>query len=511
MDKLTSLNTLYILLPLTGIVTGWLITALFMGRKIRHLDHALKTATTDAQSLKLENQTLQWNLQSDRDSLETHRQQLAEQIAIAREQLEEKHTAQTVAENTEIKLKASEKQLDSAHKTCLELREKYDKSLQAYAELKASHASLQTTLGERDKNHREQLEGFNEQKRALSDQFRLLANEILEAKTRTLQDNSKASLNRIIQPFQQSMENFKKEVQDIHHRETVQQSELRNELKTLKELNHQITKEAHDLSTALRGQKKIQGNWGELILENVLDRSGLILDQDYRREVSFTTEEGKKRPDAIVYLPEDKHLIIDAKVSLSAYTRFVNSEEENDRKQALKEHITAMKSRILELADKNYHELQNLNSPDMVFLFIPIESAFVEAIKADESIFQQAIDSNILLATPTTLLTSLQIVRQIWRYENQNKHTAALAGKADSLFKKLSSFLSSFENVKKSLDKALEAYGKAEGQLVNGRGNLVKQVSDFKELAPAIKSELPAYFTEKAELELNLPSQANEK
>ena len=192
-------------------------------------------------------------------------------------------------------------------------------------------------------------------------------------------------------------------MQDIHHRETTQQGELFKELASLKELNQKITTEAHELSTALRGQKKLQGNWGELVLENVLDRSGLQLGKDYQREVSITTEQGRQRPDAIVFLPQGKHLIIDAKVSLNAYTRYINAEHEMERAQALKEHVQAVAGRIKELADRDYYKLPGLNSPEMVFMFIPIESAFVEALKADETLFTQAIENNVLVATPTAV------------------------------------------------------------------------------------------------------------
>ncbi|VDZ90663.1 DNA recombination protein RmuC [Lelliottia amnigena] len=240
-----------------------------------------------------------------------------------------------------------------------------------------------------------------------------------------------------------------------------------------------------------------------MILENVLERSGLLLDKDYKREVSINTEEGRQRPDAIIYLPQGKHLIIDAKVSLNAYTRYINAEDDAERSLALKEHVSAIGGRIRELADRDYYKLPGLNSPEIVFMFVPIESAFVEALKADETLFQQAIEKNVLVATPTTLLTSLNIVRQLWRYEDQNKHTAALANKAETVFKKLNSFLGSFEKIKKGLDTANSAYIAAEGQLVSGKGNLIKQVGEFKNLAPAIKAELPSYFADKASLEID--------
>ena len=383
------------------------------------------------------------------------------------------------------------------------LQTKLEEKIEQFNVLNTAYTQLKTELDERQNSHQKQLSQFEEQKKTLSEQFKLLASDILDSKTKVLQETNQHSLASVMNPFKESIESFKKEVQEIHHRETTQQGELRKELETLKELNQKITTEAHELSTALKGQKKLQGNWGELVLENVLDRSGLQLGKDYKREVSITTEEGRQRPDAIIYLPQNKHLIIDAKVSLNAYTRYINSEDEVERKQALAEHVMVMGQRINELAKRDYYKLPGLNSPEIVFMFVPIESAFVEALKADETLFQKAIENNVLVATPTTLLTSLNIVRQLWRYEDQNKHTVALATKAETVFKKLNSFLASFENIKKGLDKANEAYVKSEGQLISGKGNLVKQVGEFKNLAPAIKAELPSYFTEKAELEID--------
>lgn len=282
---------------------------------------------------------------------------------------------------------------------------------------------------------------------------------------------------------------------------------MTQELHHLKELNRQITQEAQDLTTALKGQKKAQGNWGELILENVLERSGLVNGKDFKREVSFTGEINRQRPDVIVYLPQGKHLIIDAKVSLNAYTRYINAEDDAERRMALAEHVTAIGHRIKELSDRNYFDLPGLNAPEMVFMFVPIESAFVEALKADETLFQKAIEQNVLVATPTTLLTSLNIVRQLWRFEDQNKHTAELAERAGKVYDKLRTFLGSMDAIGHSLDKAQDAYKKACDQLVNGKANLVKQVSDFRQLGVAVKGELNEVWVDRADLELNLLSQ----
>jgi DNA recombination protein RmuC len=267
-------------------------------------------------------------------------------------------------------------------------------------------------------------------------------------------------------------------------------------------LNKDITDQAEKLTTALRGQKKIQGNWGELMLENVLENSGLRLGTDYKREVSFNTDEGRQRPDAIVYLPQNKHLIIDAKTSLVAYTDYINAEDDLVRAQALAAHTAAVRDRINELADRDYHRLAELNSPDVVIMFIPIESAYVEALRHDETLFQRAIERNVLVATPTTLLTSLKIVKQLWSFEDRNKHTAELANRAQRFYEKLHGFLTSMLAVGAQLDRAKDTYDKALGQLYTGKGNLIKQASEFKDLGVAVHKELPAELLERARLEL---------
>jgi DNA recombination protein RmuC len=365
------------------------------------------------------------------------------------------------------------------------------------------HSTLKNTLEHRQQHFTEQQQLLKDSRDQLKMEFEQLASRIFEAKGQAFSQQSQQSLDNLLKPFREQIDQFRLKVEDIHHKDTQQQATLASELNHLKELNRQITQEAHDLSTALRGQKKTQGNWGELILENVLERSGLIAGKDFKREVSMVNSDGQRqRPDVLVYLPQEKHLIIDAKVSLNAYTRYINSEDDNERRIALAEHVQAVGQRIRELADRNYFDLPGLNAPEMVFMFIPIESAFVEALKADESLFQKAIEQNVLVATPTTLLTSLNIVRQLWRFEDQNRHTAELAERAAKVHDKLRTFLGSMDGIGKSLERATEAYQKACDQLVDGRGNLVKQVNDFKELGVSVKTELSETWRDKADLEL---------
>ncbi len=239
------------------------------------------------------------------------------------------------------------------------------------------------------------------------------------------------------------------------------------------------------------------------MLENVLDSAGLRAGVDYQREVSFNTEDGRLRPDVVVYLPQQRHLVIDAKTSLNAYTRYVNADTELEAQQALKEHVMAVQSRINELASKAYDRLPGINSPEVVIMFVPIESAFVEALKYQSDIYQQAIEKNILVATPTTLLTSLNIVKQLWRFEEQTKYSKELAARAERFYNKLNGFLNSMEGVGKQLDRAKESYDKAFSQLYRGKGNLIKQASEFKELGVSVQKELPVESVEKAQLELD--------
>ncbi|MDR7119830.1 DNA recombination protein RmuC [Rheinheimera soli] len=409
-------------------------------------------------------------------------------------------------------LARSQSQYQQVSQLWTELKQQHQAQQQDYMQLQRDHSALQISLKEKQQHFVEQQALLQNSKQQLSLEFQQLAQQIFEDKSVRFQASNQEALNSLLNPFRLQLDAFKSKVEDIHLKDSQQQALLNHELQHLKILNQQITEEAHQLAVALKGQKKTQGNWGELVLENVLERSGLRAGQDYQREFSVTQEDGAKlRPDLVVFLPQGKHLIIDAKVSLNAYSRYINSEDDLERQLALQEHVAAMAARIKELSDRNYHKLPGLNSPDLVFMFVPIESAFVEALKADESLFQQALNQNVLVATPTTLLTSLNIVRQLWRYEDQHKHTAELAKRADAVFNKLRTFLTTFLRVKESLNRAQEAYETAESQLYKGRANLVKQVNEFKDLTPAIQAELPEYFVEKSQIEFDAEAQAETK
>jgi DNA recombination protein RmuC len=433
--------------------------------------------------------------------------QLDEKLATA--DAAQKHTAAQLAEIRET-LKKSQTQLEEKQEALtnyktwweqskIELKTTQDK----YAELDNTHGQLKTSLAEKQQHFDAQLKLLQENREELTKEFERLANEVLERKGKAFKELNQESITNLLNPLHTEMKGFKAKVEDIHAKDAEQRIELRTELKNLQTLNKEITDQADKLTTALQGQKKVQGNWGELMLENVLDNSGLRLGIDYKREVSFTTEEGRQRPDAIVYLPQKQHLIIDAKTSLMSYTQYVNADNDLERGQALAAHTKAVSDRVNELADRDYFKLPGLNSPEVVIMFIPIESAYVEALKYDETLFQRAIERNVLVATPTTLLTSLNIVRQLWRFEDQNKHTAELANRAEKFYNKLNGFLTSMQGVGNQLNRARDSYDKAFGQLYIGKGNLIKQAAEFKDLGVSVQKELPVDLVERANLELS--------
>jgi len=467
-----------------------------------------------SQSRELELRELTAAVRAEKAHVEQLQRQLSfahEESAGLRDEQKQLLTQLADAQSQASAARAQHGQLVQQHAELKQAHERLQNSHEVmqdkFANLSKEHATLSSSLEQKQQHFAEQQQLLKESRDQLKLEFEQLAGQIFEAKGQAFSQHSQQSLDALLKPFREQIDGFRAKVEDIHHKDVQQQAALTQELLHLKELNQQITQEAHDLATALKGQKKAQGNWGELVLENVLERSGLVNGRDFKREVSINGEENRQRPDVIVYLPQGKHLIIDAKVSLNAYTRYINAEDDAERRLALNEHVTAIGQRIKELSNRHYFELPGLNAPEMVFMFVPIESAFVEALKADETLFQKAIEQNVLVATPTTLLTSLNIVRQLWRFEDQNKHTAELAERAGKVYDKLRTFLGSMDAIGNSLDKAQDAYRKARDQLVSGKANLVKQVSDFRQLGVAVKGELDETWVDRAELELGLVEQ----
>lgn len=330
-------------------------------------------------------------------------------------------------------------------------------------------------------------------KEEFSDRFKTLANEILDKKTKAFADYNQEKLSQLLSPFQSDITKFGNKFEEIQKSASKERVELQTELKA--EISNM-----KEMSLAFKHQTKVQGNWGEIVLENILDKSGLRVGQDYKTQVSVKVETTRKIPDVIVYLPENKHLIIDSKVSMNAYNRYVNSDNELEKKKALKDHTDSIKARIKELGDKSYFDIPELNTPEMVFMFVPMESAFIAAVQADEKIFQTALDNKVLVATPTTLTTNLKIVKQLWRFEDQNKNSSELASRASKIHTKLRNFVKDIERVGLKISEAEVSYSDAMNKLTEGHGNLINQAREFERLGVAVKEDFSESVIVKSQL-----------
>lgn len=349
-------------------------------------------------------------------------------------------------------------------------------------------------------------EKLNEQKQAvetmqekLTVQFKNLANDLLEEKSKKFTDQNKVNLEGILKPLGERIQAFEKQVVQTNKESLERNVALRTEVKKLSELNTQITKEAENLAKAIKGDTKTQGNWGEFILERILEKSGLTKDREYRVQASFVTEEGKRyQPDIIVQLPDDKHIIIDAKVSLVSYEQFFNAEQASERALALKKHILSIRKHIKELSEKNYHSEYGLKGLDFVLMFIPIEPAFSLAVQHDLDIFNEAYEKNIVLVSPTTLIATLRTIANIWKHEYQNHNALEIAQQGGALYDKFVGFVEDLKHLGRQMDVAQKAYQEAMKKLYEGKGNLVRRAHNIKALGARTSKALDQNLVDRA-------------
>jgi len=369
-------------------------------------------------------------------------------------------------------------------------------------QLKVELREQQVTLDKERRNASEKLELLEKNRDALKQEFENLANRIFDQKSERFSQQSKTSLDSLLNPFRDQLQDFRKRVEDVYTTETRDRQALRSEIKSLQELNRQITEEAANLTRALKGDKKIQGNWGELILERVLERSGLRKGVEYETQGSYRDEDNQLlRPDVIVHLPDQRNLVIDSKVSLVAYQQWVTADQEEERAAALKQHVEAVRNHIRTLSEKDYSQLNGLHSPDFVLLFMPIEPAFVAAFQQDENLFAEAFERKIIVVTPTTLLATLRTIENIWRYERQSQNARRIADRAGAVYDKLRVFVEAMEKLGSQLHTAQGTYDNAMNTLTRGRGNLISQANRFVELGVRVKKELPKSIVDQAEVD----------
>ncbi|WP_439553794.1 DNA recombination protein RmuC [Flavobacterium macrobrachii] len=354
-------------------------------------------------------------------------------------------------------------------------------------------------LWERNKEQKEEVEKLQEK---FTKEFENLANKILEEKTTKFTEQNKENLKNILSPLQDKIQLFEKKVEDTHKESIDYHAALRQQILGLREMNEQMSKETLNLTKALKGDSKMQGNWGELILERVLEKSGLEKGREYEVQQSFTTEEGNRvQPDVVINLPDGKKMIVDSKVTLTAYEKYINEEDDNLKSQFLKEHLISLKRHIDQLSEKNYHDLYQMESPDFVLLFIPIESAFALALNEDTTLYNKAFEKNIVIVTPSTLLATLRTIDSMWTNQKQQENAVEIARQAGALYDKFHGLLSDLISVGKKMDDAKAGYSDAMNKLIDGKGNLITSVEKLKKMGAKAKKALPENILSRAEKE----------
>jgi DNA recombination protein RmuC len=330
-------------------------------------------------------------------------------------------------------------------------------------------------------------------------EFENLANKILDEKSNKFTEQNKQNIENILNPLQEKIKLFEDKVDKTHKESIDYHAALRQQIIGLKELNLQMSKEAVNLTKALKGDSKAQGNWGELVLERVLEKSGLEKDREYFVQQSFTDAEGKRiMPDVVIHLPDNKKMIVDSKVSLTAYEQYINSEDEALKESFLKEHVTSLKRHIAQLSEKKYEDIYEIESPDFVLLFVPIEPAFAIALKQDGNIYNQAFEKNIVIVTPATLLATLRTIDTMWNNEKQQRNAIEIARQAGALYDKFNGLLTDLIGIGKKIDASKSDYNAAMNKLVQGRGNLITSVEKLKKMGAKAKKALPENILERA-------------
>ena len=357
-------------------------------------------------------------------------------------------------------------------------------------------------LWQRNKEQKEEVEKLQEK---FTKEFENLANKILDEKSSKFTEQNKENMKNILSPLQDKIQLFEKKVEDTHKESIDYHAALRQQILGLKEMNLQMSKETLNLTKALKGDSKMQGNWGELILERVLEKSGLEKDREYFVQQSHTTTEGNRvYPDVVINLPDGKKMIVDSKVSLTAYEKYINEEDDNLKNGFLKEHVNSIKRHVEQLGDKNYQDLYQIESPDFVLLFIPMEPAFALALNDDTTLYNKAFEKNIVIVTPSTLLATLRTIDSMWTNQKQQENAFEIARQAGALYEKFYGFMEDLVKIGKRIDESKSEYGNAMNKLFEGSGNLIKRVENLKKMGAKTQKSLPDNILNRAGKDENL-------
>ena len=346
----------------------------------------------------------------------------------------------------------------------------------------------------------EQTQAAQEREALLADKFKLVSSQLLEQQSQKLTTQNQSNLDALLAPLRDQLGDFRKRVDEVYDKESRERGLLKAEIESLKNLNQRISDDATNLTRALKGDVRAQGAWGELVLERLLEASGLQRGLHYDTQVVLRDEDGgKPRPDVIVHLPEKRDLIIDAKVSLVAYERYCAAADEDERAAQLTAHLASLRMHVKQLAERRYSDLQGVNSLEFVLMFVPVEAAYIEAVHHDDTLHAFALDKQIVIVTTSTLLATLRTVSSLWRFDDRNRNAFDIAERAGKLYDKFVGFVEDIENAKRRLDSAREALTGASDKLVSGRGNLVGQVEKLRELGAKASKTLPAEVRSRSE------------
>ncbi len=359
-------------------------------------------------------------------------------------------------------------------------------------------AELEARLETERNSHNEKLKTLEQAREQLKQEFQNLANRIFDEKSKRFSENNKENLGHLLNPLRDQLGEFKRRVEDVYDKEAKDRRALHEQIGHLKQLNQQMSEDAINLTNALKGESKTQGNWGEVVLERALEESGLRKGHEFELQVSVSQEGKRYQPDAIIRLPDGKDIIVDSKVSLTAYEQYCSVDDPAEKDRYLREHILSVRGHIKGLSDKAYESLDSIRTLDFVLLFIPIEGAFLLALEREPSLFKEAFDRNIMLVSPATLMVTLRTIHNIWRYEHQNQNAKEIAKRGGELHDKFVGFVESVEDIGRNLNKTQQSFETAHKRLVSGRGNLVNQVSMLQKLGADGKKKISQDLLEKA-------------
>ncbi|MDM3870162.1 DNA recombination protein RmuC [Porticoccus sp. W117] len=379
----------------------------------------------------------------------------------------------------------------------LSARHKANRAEQAAA---VEIAALQERLQANATRYEERLAELKAARQSLGQEFENLANRIFDAKQEKFSLQSKQTLEHSLGPVREELKSFRKKVEDVYDKENADRNRLVGQITELQKQAQQISQGAENLTNALKGESKVQGNWGEVVLERLLEESGLRQGREYQTQASFTDNDGKRKmPDVIVRLPDERDIVIDSKVSLTDYERYCSAEQDDQRQQHLKAHINSLRAHITGLSRKGYEQLEEIRTLDFVLIFVPIEAAFMVALENDHSLFRDAYDKGIILVSPSTLLATLRTIHNIWRFEDQNRNAEKIAKQAGGLYDQFVLLIEAFNDVGKHLERSQLAWDTASKRLHSGRGNLIKRVEDIKVLGAKAKKQIAKEALKKAQ------------